>query len=107
MGAGKRYRVRYWANLDPKFGYNTGVLENEIIPLVGCVISDDSRKWHDFPPAEVVAQFPGFVGARFTRPNGEDKGYRVEYDGPEPTRVPDPQVSYYLTADFLAVKRIA
>lgn len=76
---GKLYRVRYFAN--PRMGYNDGVYDNDIQSSVGTVRNswrDGCEYMHQFPPREVVALFPGFVGARYT----ED--FQTEYDGPRP-----------------------
>ena len=77
--AGRRYHVRYFAN--KRMPYNNGVLEQKIAE-VGTVRHDETAHWHNFPPAEVVALFPRFVGARFTQ------DYRMEYDGPAPRTIP-------------------
>lgn len=45
---------------------------------VGTVTYRDSRRFHEFPPREIVAMFPGMVGARWR----ED--WTIEYDGAAP-----------------------
>lgn len=88
----KEYSVRYFAS--KRMPYNTGVLEEEIIPAVGTVMHNDSEDWHDFPPAEVVALFPGFVGARWAKDYSA-----IEYDGPAPVLRPSKDVPEYITCD--------
>jgi hypothetical protein len=92
--AGRKYHVRYFASTI--MAYNTGVLEQKVAE-VGTVRSDESDRWHDFPPPEVVALFPGFVGARFTR------DYQYEYAGEQPELIVDPVVTYHVT--FAGLKR--
>ena len=90
---GRRYEARYFANTHPHMAYNEGVLEHDIIPAVGTVRYESSQHWHEFPPREVVALFPGFVGARWRRDYSA-----LEYDGPAPVLVPSKDVPHYLTA---------
>jgi hypothetical protein len=85
---GRKYAVRHWAGDDGK--YNGDYYATGIRPLVGCIRSDDSKHWHEFPPAEVLAFFPDMVGARFTA------DYRVEYmGGSQPPVVVKPDDGYY------------
>ena len=46
--------------------------------LVGCVYSDSCTNRHEFPPAELMAHFPGYVAAAYI-PTGEK--YPFEYTG--------------------------
>ena len=94
----RQYRVRSFAITDPTFGYNTGVLDDFILPLVGTVIADGSDYWYEFPPPEVVALFPGFVGARWT------KEWKAEYDGEKPVLCPTPLVSHHMTCESVVKK---
>lgn len=87
---GQRYEVRHFAN--PEMAYNTGVYEREILPAVGTVRHKHSPEFSEFPPAAVVAEFPGFVGARWNT-----QTWTLEYDGPAPRLMPDPLVSCYVT----------
>lgn len=88
--AGERYRVRYFGI--PHIPWNTNVWQGQILPEIGTVRYDDSRKFHTFPPAAIVELFPGFVGARWNTDT-----WTLEYDGPAPTLIPHPKVSDYIT----------
>ncbi len=68
---GRKYSVRSFAHDDGY--YNGNYFAEGVRPLVGCVRSDESAYWHQFPPAEVLALFPDHVGARFTQ------DYGIEY----------------------------
>jgi hypothetical protein len=71
---GRNYRVRHGMhNSNTSEDYRPAVRAT-----VGTVMHRDSRRMHEFPPREVVALFPGMVGARWR----ED--WAVEYDGPAP-----------------------
>jgi hypothetical protein len=73
---GDLYAVRHRA-FEPNRVFCADYWQESVIPGVGTVrrCSGVDR----FPPAEVVALFPGFVGARFNLEAG-----RVEYDGAPP-----------------------
>jgi hypothetical protein len=74
---GERYKVRY--------GFHHTITREDYRPtvraLVGTVTHASSSRFHGFPAAAIVAEFPGFVGARFT------DDWKVEYAGPRPTVV--------------------
>lgn len=59
---GKRYHCR--TSAEDNGQYCKGVYEREILPLVGCVEEFCSD---DFPTEEIMAQFPGYVAARYNR----------------------------------------
>ncbi len=82
-----------WIN----FGWNGDYFETGIKPTIGTVRFYSSTDWHNFPSAEIVALFPGYVGARFTT------DYAVEYDGPAPV-LADPQHGYLA---FIGSERFA
>ena len=88
---GTVYKVRYWGN--PDGSWNDGVWEGFIRPSIGTVRHDKCELFHTFPPPEVVALFPGFVGARYT----ED--WKTEYDGPTPKLRPLKNVPCYIGAE--------
>lgn len=100
-----------------KFGnanmeYNGDYFERGIVPQIGTV-RWDSDKWHDFPPSEIVALFPGYVGCRLVfHPRTPhltimDEGYELpeveyQYDGPTPVLVPHENVPNYITFQQVA-----
>lgn len=100
---GHKYEVRYWGYDDGH--YNTGVWDTHIKPSIGTVRQlsyDTNGNWvrdrvHTFPPAEVVALFPGFVGARYV-----PETWATEYDGAAPELIPDPDVPSYVTSRAVA-----
>jgi len=71
---GSVWRIRHAAHDDGH--WNDTVYTREVRPLVGCVIAKDSALFHEFPPADVLACFPGFVGAKWTA------DYQVRYTAP-------------------------
>jgi hypothetical protein len=101
-----RVSVRTFGN--SRLAYNGDYFQTGILPQVGTVRWDSSSKWHEFPPAEVVALFPGYVGCRLVfhpRTPGltiQDEGYELpevefQYDGLAPTLCPHPNVPNYVT----------
>jgi hypothetical protein len=59
--------------------YNGDYYFKGILPAVGTVMADDSERFHQFPPAELMAHFPLYVGARWL-----DDFSAIVYDGPAP-----------------------
>jgi len=101
-----RVEVRDNGNRD--MPWNDGVWESDILPGIGTVRWENSDKWGEFPPAEVVALFPGYVGARLLlhprtpHPTLRDEGYKFpriewQYNGPKPQLCPHPNVPNYVT----------
>lgn len=74
---GKTYHVRTFA--DPKGSHKADYWPT-VLATVGTVRAGHWPEFTSFPPAEVVAMFPGFIGARYDDTNG----YAVVYDGPTP-----------------------
>lgn len=70
---GRLYRVRH--------GCHHSIIRPDYLPkviaLIGTVIH--KNEVHTFPAQEIVALFPGMVGARWT-----EDFQAVEYDGPKP-----------------------
>ncbi len=62
---GQRYTVRWLGRDDGQ--YNPGVFENEVLPTVGTVKAFCSD---EYPPAELMAFFKGYVPARYNRKKG-------------------------------------
>jgi hypothetical protein len=93
LSDGRRISVRTFA--DPAAAYNTGVYLSEIEPLVGCVRFVHAPDMFTFPDASIMAEFPGFVAARFTR------DYKVEYDGVRPELARDPILDYVWSCPVL------
>jgi hypothetical protein len=100
-----RVSVRYFGN--PRIAYNGDYFKRGIVPQIGTVRWDCPR-WSEFPPAEVVAMFPGFVGCRLVfherTPDLSitDEGYEppeveYQYDGPKPEICSHPSVPSYVT----------
>ena len=85
---GERYTARYCYN--PRMPYNGDDVHRYTKAQVGTVMHYSSSKFHTFPPREVVALFPGFVGARYT------ERFDVVYDGPTPVLFVDPQTGYHM-----------
>ena len=69
---GKRYRQRVSTSEYERSVCNVGVFEREVLPCVGTVRGEPGI----FPPPEVMAEFPGYVPARW---NPETKA--IETDG--------------------------
>lgn len=69
---GEKYATRYWASNEGPYGghYNGDYFAAGILPFVGTVRCLDAKKFGEFPPAHIVALFPGFVAARY--PTGAD-----------------------------------
>lgn len=93
---------------NPGMAYNGDYFEKGIKPQIGTVRWESSSKWGEFPPADVVALFPGYVGCRLVfhplTPDLtiQDEGYELpevefQYDGPPPVLVPSPDVPKYVT----------
>ena len=79
--AGKRYDVRHHAHDDGH--YNGDYYERGILPALGTV---RRASIGDYPPPEVMAEFPGYVAARY---NAEQNC--IEYlDNIQPDIMPDP-----------------
>lgn len=91
---GRRYNVRYWGWND---NYGEGVWENFIEPTIGCVRNAESERFFEYPPPEIVAAFPGFVGCRYRASD-----WAVEYATPRSRLVQHPKVPGYVTTDNLA-----
>jgi hypothetical protein len=79
---GRKYRIRYFAI--PTMSYADGVFAREILPAVGTVRAYDSGGFYQFPPDDVVALFPGFIGARYAQ------DWTMEYNGPAPIQQVQP-----------------
>ena len=58
---GKRYRQRVSTSEYERSVCNVGVFEREVLPCVGTVRGEPGI----FPPPEVMAEFPGYVPARW------------------------------------------
>lgn len=69
---------RYFA--DPQASV-TPISKAEQLAMVGCVKGYHDDNFFHFPPADVMAHFPGAVGARWSN----EGQWRAEYDGPKPT----------------------
>lgn len=106
-----RVAVRYFGN--SRMAYNGDYFKTGILPQVGTVRWESSRQWHEFPPSELVALFPGFVGCRLVfHPRTPqltitDKDYEIpnvefQYDGQAPVLVPSAKVPEYITAASIA-----
>ena len=102
---GRAYSARYHGST--KASWNGDYFETGIKPSIGCVRYRDSDRWSEFPPAEVVALFPGFVGQRLvyhpacnlpiTHPDFQLGTMEYICDGPAPTLAPHPACPDYLT----------
>ncbi len=81
---GRRYRVRSSAAdwIPNYWNYTPEEYAAQYVALVGAILGPDM---FTFPPAELVAHFPGYVGAKFNPVN-----WTVEYDGPTPATVHSP-----------------
>jgi hypothetical protein len=73
--AGEHYEVRALAEAHCRSIYRAGIVESAVLPLVGTVRS--LSRFTEWPPADVLAQFPGYVGARWNIAEN-----RIETDGP-------------------------
>lgn len=98
--------ARYFAN--SRMAYNGDYFETGIKPQVGTVRYYSSDNWREFPPADIVALFPGFIGQRLvfhektpglniTQPGYQSPDVEYQYDGERPQLVPDLDVPEYLT----------
>jgi hypothetical protein len=65
-----------------------------VLSEVGTVRAYDWPAAAEFPPAEVLALFPGHVGARVNA----DKGYVLEHDGTAPSVVHNTRCDWYEVA---------
>ena len=101
-----RVSVRHWGNT--RQTYNRDYFERGILPQIGTVRWHSSSKWREFPPDEIVALFPGFVGCRLvfhpripdlkiTDPGYELPEVEYQYNGPAPVLVPSADVPEYIT----------
>ena len=101
-----RVSVRTFGNR--RIVYNGDYYQTGILPTVGTVRWQSSSQWHEYPPAEVVALFPGFVGCRLvfhprtpelkiTDPDYALPEVEYQYNGPAPVLIPDPDVPEYMT----------
>jgi hypothetical protein len=101
-----RVSVREFGN--SRMGYNGDYFETGILQQVGTVRWYSCSHYDEFPPAEIVALFPGFVGCRLvfhpTTPdlNITDPDYQLptveyQYNGPKPVLCPDSNVPEYIT----------
>jgi len=86
-----RYTVRTFAS---QRGTHLPNQWDFILSEVGTIRALDWPATADFPPAEVLALFPGHVGARVNA----DKGYTIEYNGSAPNVVRNPQLDWYEVA---------
>jgi len=103
-----KVRVRTFGNKRMEPEYNGDYFQTGILPTVGTVMWKDCDKFHEFPPREIVALFPGYVGCRLilhpTTPGFtiRDEGFQwptseYQYDGPKPELIQDPIVPDYIT----------
>jgi len=101
-----RVSVRYWGNT--RQTYNGDYFERGILPQVGTVRWTSCNQYLEFPPDEVVALFPGFVGCRLvfhprtpdlsiTHPDYQLPEVEYQYAGPAPVLVQHPEVPEYIT----------
>ena len=101
-----RVAIRHFGNRAA--AWNGDYWETGILPQIGTVRWESPKQWRDFPPVEVVALFPGFVGARLvfheTTPglHIQDEGYQLptveyQYNGPPPILCPHETVPEYVT----------
>jgi hypothetical protein len=70
---GKLWRCRYMEAMGVRPSYKP-----ECDALIGCVYGCSDGGIHEFPPAELLAHFPGYVGAAYV-PNGTQR--EVEWTG--------------------------
>lgn len=99
------FTARYSAPIE--FSWNGDYFETGIKPVIGCVRYESSSKWHEFPPAEVMALFPGFVALRliytpadnlpFRHPDHQLGTMEYQHDGPRPELIPCPEIPGWLT----------
>ncbi len=122
--SGRKYNVRYWGYNDGH--YNKGVTNgipwdvwtDHIEPSIGTVRNDSydrqgnwlPESFFEFPPAEIVALFPGMVGARYIKPSGYVHGdgqkWVTEYATPRsPLVVDDDTGGKYITTEAAAAAR--
>ena len=101
-----RVSVRHWGNT--RQSYNGDYFERGILPQVGTVRWTSCNQYLEFPPAEVVALFPGFVGCRLVfHPRTphltiRDPDYQLpeveyQYNGNKPVLVKHAEVPEYIT----------
>lgn len=76
--------------------YVEGYFESGIVPTVGCVYGGDIQQ---FPPAEVLALFPGYVAARWDM---ESKRWMYRGEAPRVTRKSESEVTADVWTEELA-----
>jgi len=74
---GVKYSVRTWA--DAKGAWAAAYLPT-VLAEVGTVRATHHPEFTEFPSAEVMELFPGYIAARIN----PEKDYRVEYNGSAP-----------------------
>ena len=101
-----RVSVRHFGN--SRMEYNGDYFQTGILSQIGTVRWSSSEQWRDFPPDDVVALFPGYVGCRLVfharTPHLTilDEGFKLptveyEYNGATPILRPHADVPYYIT----------
>ena len=101
-----RVAVRTFGNRNG--AWNGDYFETGILPSIGTVRWESHPQWMEFPPADIVALFPGYVGCKLAfHPRTpeltiRDEGYELPdveyiYDGPAPVLMTDPNVPEYVT----------
>lgn len=83
---GQLWRLRKFADGDDSYWDQT-TFDRGIRPFVGCLAAVEPPDFYEFPPAELIGRFPGYVGARYT------SDFHVQY-----TAAPDVVV----TGNFIA-----
>lgn len=89
---GTRVEVRTFAYDPPYHPFTPEVYESEILPMVGCVWL--RYGYQEFPSADIMREFPGYIAARYLPDPEADHAYasRVEYCGSKPRTRHNPTI---------------